>query len=360
MFNSPKYLIRLIFILFLGSTIFAACNTVAPETTAAISASATPEIDSPTVPTPTSESLPPTPILAQTLVVFVAPPEADAAASEQIATMLSELAAAEGLDFEIHPSFTKDDLSPEIKILAALAPDPGLADLAQSAPAIQFLGISIPGLQPAANITVIDNQGIKEGDIGFLAGYLAAVVSPEWRMGTISTSDTRGGVDHRNGFLNGAIFFCGLCQQNYPPFLNYPLYGEAPAVSSPEEWLAVANTLIDSAVETAYIAPGAGDESLYEYLSEGDLNLIGTTAPPPGLEANWIGTIGGDFQSAVRAAWPGLIDDQGGNSFPVNFTITNINPDLFSPGRQRLVEKMISELSAGFIDTGVETTASSP
>ena len=360
MFNSPKYLIRLIFILFLGSTIFAACNTVAPETTAAISASATPEIDSPTVPTPTSESLPPTPILAQTLVVFVAPPEADPAASEQISTMLSELAAAEGLDFEIRPSFTREDLSAEIRILAAISPDPGLADLAQSAPAIQFLGITIPGLEPAANVTVIDDQGISEGDIGFLAGYLAAVVSPEWRMGAMSTSDTPGGLDHRSGFLNGAVFFCGLCRQTNPPFLNYPLFSEAPSASTPQEWQATANILIDSAVETAYIAPGAGDNSLYEYLAGAEINLIGTSAPPPSLEESWIGTLGGDFQSALRAAWPGLLSDQGGAKHTVNLTITNINPELFSPGRQRLVEKMLAELSAGFIDTGVSTGTSSP
>jgi len=293
-------------------------------------------------------------------VVFVAPPEADTAASEQIAVTLSELAAAEGLEFEIQPSFSKEDLSAEIKILAAIGPDPGLADLAQSAPAIQFLGILIPGLEPAANITVIDDQGTGEGDIGFLAGYLAAVVSPEWRMGTISTSDSPGGLDHRRGFLNGAVFFCGLCRQIYPPFLNYPLFSEAPASTTPPEWLSVADVLIDSAVDTAYVAPGAGDDSLYEYLAGAEINLIGTGHPPPGLEENWIGTISGDFQSAVRTAWPGLLTEQGGTTHTAQLTITNINPNLFSPGRQNLVQKMIAELSAGFIDTGVETGVSSP
>ena len=79
----------------------------------------------------------------------------------------------------------------------------------------------------------------------------------------------------------------------------------------------MANILIDSAVETAYLAPGAGDDTLYEYLASAEINLIGTGTPPPGLEGNWIGTIGGDFQSAVRAAWPGLLADQGGTAHPV-------------------------------------------
>jgi hypothetical protein len=360
MFLPRRYPFPSIVLLILSSLILYACSSQVAEPTATIPPSATSELSTPTIHPPTRETLPPTPILTQSLVVFVAPPEADSAASEEIATTLSELAAAEGLDFEIRPSFSKDDLSAEIKIIAALSPETGLADLAGSAPAIQFLGVLIPGLEPAANITVIEDQGIRESDIGFLAGFLAAVVSPEWRVGTISTSDSPGGLDHRRGFLNGAVFFCGLCQQILPPFLDYPLFSEAPAGSTPSEWRAAADILIASAVDTVYVAPGAGDNTLYEYLANAEINLIGIGPPPPGLEENWIGTISGDFQSAVRAAWPGLLTEQAGTTHIVRVTITNINPDLFSPGRQHLVEKMITELSAGFIDTGVGTGVSSP
>jgi hypothetical protein len=37
---------------------------------------------------------------------------------------------------------------------------------------------------------------------------------------------------------------------------------------------------------------------------------------------------------------------------PLGFTGTN--PDLLSPGRQQLVETMLADLLAGFIDTGVD------
>jgi hypothetical protein len=360
MYHSPKYIKRLIVGVLVCSAILTACGSSTLVTISTSPPIATTELETPTNPPPEIETPSPTPILTQSLVVFVSPPDANPAASEQIASTLSDLAATEGLEFEQRQSFTMDDLSAEIKILAAFGQDPGLDDMAQSAPAIQFLGISIPGLQPAPNITVIDNQGFGDGDIGFLAGYLAAVVSPEWRMGTISISDTSGGQNQRLGFLNGAVFFCGLCRQIYPPFLNYPLYSEAPAASTQQEWLAAAEILIDSAVDTAYIAPGAGDNTLYEYLAGAGINLLGTTTPPPGLEENWIGTIGGDFQSSVRAAWPDLLADQGGSTHPIQLTINHINPELFSPGRQQLVNKMIAELSAGFIDTGVGSDAISP
>ncbi len=38
----------------------------------------------------------------------------------------------------------------------------------------------------------------------------------------------------------------------------------------------------------------------------------------------------------------------------IPITITNQNEQLFSPGRQGLVEKILSELSADYIDTGVD------
>lgn len=360
MFYPLKHHFFILLIVLLCSLIFTACTPPTPETTAVISPTTTTDLETPTSPPPPRESSSPTPILTQSLVVFVSPPDADPTASDQIAQTLSELAAGEGLKFDIRPSFNKDDLTAEIRILAAFEQDPGLVEMAQTAPAIQFLGISIPGLEPSANISVIESQGIDEGDIGFLAGYLAAVVSPEWRIGTISISDTPAGQDQRQGFLNGAVFFCGLCQQIFPPFLNYPLFGEAPGASNTQEWLAIADILIESAVDTAYIAPGVGDESLYEYLAGAEINLIGSAAPPPGLEDNWIGTIGRDFQSAVQAAWPGLLTERGDAQYSAQLMVTNINPALLSPGRQRLVEKMIAEMSAGLIDTGVGEGVSSP
>ena len=357
---SPKSLVFRIVVLLLGSFILFACDSTVPEDTATIPPSATPQSKATAAQTPTTEAQPATPILSKTLVVLVAPPGAQASVSGQLSLTLSELTAAEGLDFEVRPSFTQNDLSPEIKLLIAIPPNPGLSELAQAAPATQFLGILIPGLEPADNLTVIHDAEIRPDNIGFLAGYLAAVVTTEWRVGAISTSDSADGIDHRQGFLNGAVFFCGLCRQTYPPFLNYPLYAEAPAASGPQEWQSVADILIGNAVESAYIAPGTGDKALLEYLAAAGISLIGSTPPPSGLQDHWIATITADISAAVRNAWPDLIAGQGGAEYPALLTVTEINPDLFSPGRQRLVGKLIAELTAGFIDTGVGLNSSSP
>ena len=176
--------------------------------------------------------------MTRSMVVLVAGPGADATLIERLSQTLSDLAAEERLEFELRPSFTLEDSTAEIKFLAAIPPDPGLAALAQAAPATQFLAITIPGVEPAANLTVIHDQEAGPDRVGFLAGYLAAVATPEWRVGVISSNDSDQGIAQRQGFLNGAIFFCGLCRQTYPPFNTYPMFVEAPACSSPSEWLA--------------------------------------------------------------------------------------------------------------------------
>ncbi len=138
------------------------------------------------------------------------------------------------------------------------------------------------------------------------------------------------------------------------------MFAEAPENSSPQEWLALADTLIDNAVQTVYIPPGVGDESLVEYLAEAGINIIATRSPLPGLKERWIAIITADFPMVIRRVWPDLIAGQGGSVLSAPLTFSDPNYNLFSPGRQHLVEKMLAELSTGFIDTGVESTDESP
>ena len=352
----PAFNPLLTLFLIIGTLTLVACGSAETVGTPSPSVVITEQPLATEVETPQSEAPTPTTLPSRSLVILIAPPGTNAELVAEITDTLTELADSASLDFEVRPSISQEDLSASVRLVIAIPPDSGLADLAGAAPQIQFLGISIPGLVPATNLSVISSEEISPDRIGFLAGYLAAVVAPEWRVGVISTSDTPEGVSQRQGFLNGAVFFCGLCRQTYPPFNSYPMYVEAPSGSSPQEWQTVGDILIDQAVQTAFIAPGVSDESLIEHLASAGINLIGTVPPPPGLRDQWIATIGGDIISPIQAIWPDLIADQGGASLPALLTVTHINPDLFSPGRQRLVDNLIVELSSGFIDTGVVTS----
>lgn len=361
MTTKPQSLIIRSLAILISGWLLYACNsqeTPSPSIPPITSTASIASIEAQPSATPESTDTPDTP--PQSTVLLVLPSETDPGQYDELTSMLSELAANEGLDFEIRSSLKVEDLSLSHRIVVAVPPDPGLTELAQAAPRTQFIGIGFPDLELSPNLSVIDTQGTTPGDIGFLAGYLAAVVTPEWRVGAITVSDTANGVLHRDGFLNGAVFFCGLCRQTYPPFNTYPMYVEAPAGSTPQEWQSAAGILIDQAVHTAYIPPVVGDDRLLEYLAGAEVFLIGATPPPPGLEDHWIATISVDIDTALRTAWPDLIAGQGGLNIPIRITLTDVNPDLLSPGRQRLVENLISELEAEFIDTGVGDSQDTP
>jgi hypothetical protein len=109
-----------------------------------------------------------------------------------------------------------------LQLIVALPPDPGLAALIAAAPETQFLAVNIPGLEPAPNLSQIQAQGVRPDQSAFLAGYLAAAITQDWRAGVISLA---GDATARLGFTNGVYYFCGLCRPAYPPFPNpgYPL-----------------------------------------------------------------------------------------------------------------------------------------
>lgn len=351
--NVP-FINRLVLIFFLSSTVLTACNSTTPETSPPSAMSS--EAGSPATETqqPTETiTQPPSATSPPSLVVLVVPPEADPAQAGALQSALAKLSAAEGLEFEVQPALAPGNPTPALRLVVALAPDPGLASLVAAAPDVQFLGIGIPGLTPTANLSLIGSQGVTPDQQGFLAGYLAAVVTPEWRTAVMSISDTPSGMATRQGFLNGVIFFCGLCRQTYPPFYTYPMYVELPGGASSPEWQAAADVLKDKFVQTVYLAPGAGDETLLTSLAEAGLHLIGSQTPPAAIQAAWIATVGLDYITPVQTIWPDLINGKGGANLPAALAVSDINPDLLSPGRQRLVEELSRELQSGFIDTGV-------
>jgi hypothetical protein len=47
---------------------------------------------------------------------------------------------------------------------------------------------------------------------------------------------------------------------------------------------------------------------------------------------------------------------RGGSALMVPLQFANINPNLFTPGKQNLAEQVLTDLQEGFIDTSVDLT----
>lgn len=301
-----------------------------------------------------TDTLQPTPTAATPLAVLVSPAGSDPRQSETVARVMGELAAQDGLEFRNVSSISELDFDDTLEIVALLAPDPGVTQLAADHPQVQFLGINIPDLQTGENLSSIGAQGDRPDRQGFLAGYLAAVITDDWRIGVISPQDSTDGQASRLGFLNGGIFYCGLCRPVYPPFIQYPQFVEIPAGAGLAERQAAADSLIANGVKTAYVYPRAGDDGLLSYLVQNGLNIIAGVPPAEELQERWVATIETDLAAGLNEIWPALVDGTGGVSLAIPIIISHRNEQLFSLGRQALVEKLLAELSADYVDTGVD------
>jgi hypothetical protein len=116
----------------------------------------------------------------------------------------------------------------------------------------------------------------------------------------------------------------------------------------------VVDTLVGNAVKTVYVAPGVGDAALLEALAQAGLQLIVSGEPLQQIASQRVASIRADEMGALRQIWPRLLAGEGGFDLSTPLSLDERNPALVSPGRQRLVDRVLTDLLAGYIDSGVD------
>ena len=268
--------------------------------------------------------------------------------------LLEELSQNQGLAFSLSPSVNAGEIAPEVRLVVAVPPDPGLTALAASAPGTQFLAIGFSGIEPGNNLSVLAGAGQRADQIGFLAGYIAAAITPHWRVGVLSIADTPAGRSAKNGFSNGVVYYCGLCRPAYPPYVQYPITVEVPASASLTEQQAAVDALLAQSVNTMFLIGELANPELVAYLASKDIRIISDAPPPSGSQTSWVATIQADTLNKVNELWQALIAGQGGGLAETQLNLGDINSAFLSPGRQQHIEEILVELNDGAIDTGVD------
>jgi len=281
-------------------------------------------------------------------------PVSDSLFSQQVLEAWQAAASAQGLRWDQSETFAAAAVQPDLRLalISAEAAAPGLdlAQVAAAAPQTHFVVFGAADLQPAQNLTVVHPPAVDQQ--GFLAGVIAAMLTADWRVGVLSVSDTPAGRAARSAFLNGAAYFCGLCNPFYGPIVDYPVYVELPAASSSAEWQAAAGQLIAQSVKTIYLPPNVNDAGLLTYLADNGVAVITGYAPPAQPGKNHLVSILPDEQ-ALLALPASILGGQAGSQVDLPLTLANVG-EKFGLGRQRLAQQTLDDLQAGFIDTGVD------
>jgi hypothetical protein len=343
------WLILLVVFLFVG---LAGCSNEVPDSTVTPSAGILP---SPEV--TLTETPPPTATTPSPLVILIAPVDADESLAGQVEQVAADLADQSNFQFQVVSELSPQDLEKEqAQVVLALPPDPDIEALSVAAPSARFLSIGISGLEPKENLSVIDVGENSAAQQAFMAGFIAAAVSDDWRVAVVTTENHPAAAMVQESFSTGVRFFCGLCRPTYPPYYPYPLTAELPAGAGPSEQQVIVDYLVDHAVQTVYIPPQTAQEDLLVSLDAAGINMIGERRSNPSLKDHWVASLQPDLESALRSAWSDLQAGENG-TIAVPLVIRDQNPDLFSPGKQRFSEETLQDLLAGYIGTGGQSPA---
>lgn len=320
----------------------------------------TPGVEDPTS-LPTETAIPPEPTVTPTApperVILVMDPASSSAGGTNLQATLERLAGEAGRQLSVVPGLEVSNLDSGVRLVVMLSPGENLGELSAAAPDTQFVAVGIPGAEPRPNVSVIASGDEQDGALGFAAGFIAAVVTEDWRVGVLGTPGSLAS----QAFLNGAVYFCGLCNPPFPPF-DYPLLAEVPAGAGVSEWQAAADGLIaaERDVRTMFVAPGAGGDTLQEYLVQKGVFVIGVNPPPAAALPRWVATVYANPVPALERIWPELLAGNGGQVAEMAVGYTDVNTAVFTPGRQKLVDGMLRDLEAGLLDTGVASSPESP
>jgi len=246
----------------------------------------------------------------------------------------------------------------DYQIVIVLAPYPELQILAESTPDTKYLAVGFNDLAPGENLSVLRSGGGDYDIQGFIAGYIAALITTDWRVGALSVQENPDALAARDGFRTGVKYYCGLCNPKYAPTgINYlyPKYIDLPVDATDLQISANVDFMVDRVVNTFYIVPGAGTQLMYRMLVAYEKNIIGPGSDyQEEYKNNWVVSLEYDLRAALEEFWPRFMEAESGLEHIPPLLLTDINYDLLSEGKVMMVEKILEEVSSGFIKTNYE------
>ena len=311
----------------------------------------------PPIPTETPSPVA-SPIPATPLAILVIPANMAQKEKDSYQKLIYDQTQANGMRFQVLNALTSDDLAlagSSLKVVVAFPPDPGLAALTAAAPGVQFLAVDIPNLPTASNLSSIGAGGFPVDQQAFLAGYIAGLIAPEWKVGVLSQKDNPDGDTSVTAFTNGFVYYCGSCRNPlFPqPAGIYPVVVRIPRDAKPGTYTAYADLLIQNVVKVAYVFQAVATSDLLNYMAQNKVLLIGQSLPSETVRSNWIASIQPDEITAIKDIFPDLVAGKGGKVVPTPLILADVNADLLTPGKQLQAQSVLAGLQDGSIGTGV-------
>ncbi len=290
----------------------------------------------------------PTPTKGLSGVILVASPDADPVSQSQIQAALTRLVSEEELETLNLESFAGEMITPAVKIVIGVGPGLNMVNLAASNPETAFVLVDDPDAIPSANLTVIGDPVVEIQHQYFLAGYLSALISEDYKAAVLIPANDENGNTMINSFMVGTEFFCGVCNPLHPPYNDFPYWQTLSLENALSGFEPVIDSLVIYGVEVLFIPEVLASSELLSYVGTLGLKVV-SDGPPDMARNNWVGSVMVDKGEALVELWPHLISRSEGVQVPGVLSLSNMEAGLVSAGRLSLFEEMVADLSAGLI-----------
>jgi len=268
----------------------------------------------------------------------------------QTQTTLESLAGTYGLTLEVYADISPEVVAPNVAFVVGVGSGLDFGGLASSFPETKFIIIGSPNAVTGENLSVIGDPTIEAQHQAFMAGYLAAVISSDYKVGGLFSADAS--AEDIDAFVIGAEFFCGLCKPQYPPYNDFPQTETVSPDSGINAFQSVVDTLVSSGIEVLYLQGALVSPESLTYLSDRGVKVI-SDSPPDMPRDNWVGTVSPDPASALPIVWEEVLAGSSGVQVPAPIALYDTDAGLVSEGRLRLFNDMAADLEAGLIATNI-------
>ena len=285
----------------------------------------------------------PTP-LPQREKIACLPSEEVPAITENLTKALEPLCAE---IYECQTAANEDAVDSDADFILFAKEPTALSSLKERFPQAHLIVVSAPKTSFPGVWTIPYDQAF----LPFLAGLAAASNAYDWRCAGLLPADSLlWGADAADYFANGAHYFCGNCRPALAPYVNFPIVISLPGASSPESWSSQFDEAQRSFIYTAFLADEAISQELLQKLISLNVQMIGISAPPAGLEGNWLATINFDWSTTLNQIISRTLNGETeGTVPPVLSVIPGSLTEDFSAGKALLLQRAYNDLLSGIL-----------
>ena len=332
-----RHIFSVLSCLCLFSVIFCGCNM--PQKTVMVPTETVPEIIEDT-PEPTET---PTPLPQKEKIAFL--PSADVpAVTESLTRALEPLC---GDVYECRTIENEDGITEDINFVIFAQEPTALDSVMERFPQTHFIVVSAPQMNHRGAWVIQYDQAY----LPFLAGLAAASNAYDWRCAGLLPDDAvLWGENAEEYFSNGAHYLCGNCRPSLAPYVNFPIVISLPGGSASGDWSSRFDEAQRNFIYTVFLSDEAISEELLQKLVSLNVQMIGVSAPPAGLENNWLASINFDWNATLRQIITRTENGETEGTMPLILTVVpGALTEDFSSGKTLLLQRTYDDLLSGLL-----------